>query len=118
MDILTKYNVVLKSSDIFKSKSISTCDDALTSYLVNHYSLSDAKRLLDGVYKVLSNEIPLAGGTSRGMVEGVIEKYTAKFYISAYDYWQDESIAPDFVLPTSDFKMIVEAWVQFLEQED
>lgn len=112
------YNVELKFSDIFKSKSISTCDVALTSYLVNHYNLSDAKRLLSGIYKVLNDEILFAGGTSRGMVEGVIDKDTAKFYKDAYDYWEDESITPDFVLPTAHLKVIVEAWVQFLEQND
>ena len=59
MDVLHKYNVEFKLSHAHSSiKSISTSNEALTTYILHHGSLDDAERLLSGVEKVLNDKVP------------------------------------------------------------
>lgn len=117
MSVLSDYKVRFFVSGAYgSSKAISTSNDVLSSYIVNHYTIEDANRLLGGIIKVLNNQIPLAGDTSRGMVEGVIDSSWTKLYHDAHEFWDDQSITPDFQLPTLHFKAIVEAWINYLEQ--
>ena len=88
----------------------------LAQYINDHYELSEANRLLSGIDKVLNGQISEGGGVTQSLQYAVVESQDTKIYKDVDDFMDNPSITPDFVLPTADFKVIVEAWRDYLQQ--
>jgi len=115
MSVLTDYSVQFSTRQKF-GKTLSTKNDALTAYISDYYTVDDVNRLLDGLTKVLNGQIPLAGGATQSLYLANITQSQTKIYMD-YDTWENNNnITPDYTLPTSDFKAIVDAWKTYLEQ--
>ncbi|WP_136468740.1 hypothetical protein [Flagellimonas onchidii] len=115
MTILERYKVNI-STPVGDRALITAENMWLAQYINDHYSLSEANRLLQSVNEVLTGVASLGGGATQSLQLANIELPDTKIYKDVDDYFDDETITPDFVLPTADFKVIVEAWRDYLQQ--
>jgi len=114
--ILKKYQVTFFIKTIFNEnfKSLNTIDTYLTSYLTDFNDLERVGLLLSDVNSVLDGTYNLGGGQTQSMYYSEVKNNHTKIY-KDYENWElDNNITPDFTLPTSDFKIILEAWKSFL----
>ncbi len=88
----------------------------LAQYINDHYTLDEADRLLSGINEVLKGKTPLGGGATQSLQLGRVEITSTKIYKDVDDYYDNPSINPDFELPTTDFKIIVETWRNYLQK--
>jgi len=72
--------------------------------------------LLSDIVVVLNGDYLLGGGQTQSMYLANINIVETKIYQDIEAWEEDNNITPDFVLPTSDFKIIVEAWRDYLLQ--
>ncbi|WP_338840975.1 hypothetical protein [Flavobacterium ginsenosidimutans] len=115
MSILNNYKVQLTNRPGF-NKQIFTINTWLSAYINDHYYLEEAERLLNGnINKVLSDKIVKGGGQTQSLYFAEIYKNETKIYKDLEAWELNNNIQPDFVLPTADFKIIVEAWRDFLK---
>lgn len=116
MSVIQDYQVNF-STDIFFSKEfkkISTISDPLSNFLSDHNTLLTANLLLDEVNAVIAGTKPVGGWDTQGLSLAIITATTTKIY-NDLDAWENNNnMPPSFSLPTSDFKIIVEAWRDFL----
>jgi hypothetical protein len=112
MSILNDYKVQLLNRAPF-GKQIFTVNTWLSAYLHDYYD--SANELLNDIDEVLHGEIPRAGGQSRSLYLADININETKIYKDMEAWEENNNIIPDFVLPTADFKVIVEAWRDYLQ---
>lgn len=118
MSVLSNYKVRFSIKNIFNQnfKSMNTVNDMLTVYITDHNTIQKVNQLLDDINAVLNNNYPLGGGQTQIMYLSRISAAETKIYQDMEDWEQDNSIQPDFTLPTTDLKVIVEAWRDYLQQ--
>ena len=76
--------------------------------------ISDANRLVNDVNGVLNGDYALGGGATQSLQYARITQTETKIFKDIDEFMDDESIPPDFELPTDHFKVLVEAWRDFL----
>lgn len=115
MSVLTKYNIYFHQTED-GSKDVSSINDWLSCCLYDHHEEIRAKQLFDLVNEVLSGmsiEIELPTQS----LYLIIIQPTQTFIYKDIDEWEgNPSIEADFTLPTVDFKIIVEAWRDYVTQ--
>lgn len=117
MTVLEQYQIQFYIKNILGSdyKQIKTINTWLSAYIYSFNKVHRVNNLLDRINNVLDGSISDAGGQTQTMYYGVITISEIKIY-QDYEAWeQDNSITPDFTMPTLDFKEIIEAWKTFLE---
>lgn len=112
---LEKYQLKFRTNEIFnkKFKSISTINDMLTCSITDHNALDRANQLLTDINNVLNGDYSLGGGETQSLYYATITISETKIY-SDLELWEDNNISPDYILRTPDFKVIVEAWRDYL----
>ncbi|MBP9689979.1 MAG: hypothetical protein KBE91_10240 [Bacteroidia bacterium] len=96
-------------------KNISTIDETMSAFIWDHYTLNSANSLLnliDGI--ISSNILEFDEVYTQGEALALINNTVTKIYIDMDAYLDDNNIPPDFTLPTAHFKVIVEAWRDYL----
>ncbi|HEY6141873.1 MAG TPA: hypothetical protein VIV55_00410 [Flavobacterium sp.] len=87
----------------------------MSAYISDHYYYDAANELLNDINEVLTGEILRAGGQTQSLYLGEIKISETKIYRDMEAWEEDNTITPDFTLPTADFKVIVEAWRDYLQ---
>jgi hypothetical protein len=114
MNILTNYKVQFTNKPGFGNQ-IFTINTWLSAYINDHYYIEEAERLLNGnINRVISREIIKGGGQTQSLYFAEIGISETKIYQDLEAWELNNNITPDFVLPTIDFKIIVEAWRDYL----
>lgn len=114
-DILTSYEIKFSTSgDYAMLNKITSVNDLMSQFIGDHYTLCEANRLLSGIKSVLNSNTSIYWTYTQSLQIAVLNNLITKIYEDIDAYESDNSINPDFSLPTSDFKIIVEAWVNFL----
>jgi hypothetical protein len=88
----------------------------MASAYLDDYYYDAANKLLNSINKVLSGEIPIAGGQTQSLYLVEIKISDTKIYRDMEAWEEDNNITPDFILPTAHFKVIVEAWRDYLQE--
>ena len=115
MSILNDYKVQLLNRPGL-GKEIFTINTWLSAYLDDYYYYDAANKLLNSINKVLSGEIPIAGGQTQSLYLVEININETKIYRDMEAWEENNNITPDFILPTTHFKVIVEAWRDYLQE--
>lgn len=114
-EILNQYKVKFSKPANFFTKDISTIDETMSAFIWDHYTLSDANNLLNFVNEIISSNSSVFVDTyTQGEALALINNTVTKIYIDMDAYLDDNNITPDFTLPTAHFKVIVEAWRDYL----
>ena len=116
-EILNQYKVKFSKPANFFTKDISTIDETMSAFIWDHYTLSDANNLLNFVNEIISSNSSVFVDTyTQGEALALINNTVTKIYIDMDAYLDDNNITPDFTLPTAHFKIIVQAWRDYLQQ--
>lgn len=116
MSILNDYKVQFFNRPSY-GKQISTINTWLSAYISDYYYIDAINRLLDkNISRVLSGEIINGGGQTQSSYLANITISETKIYKDMEAWEEDNNIAPDFVLPTLHFKVILEAWRDYLQR--
>lgn len=118
MSVLNDYKIRFLVIDAYGPfKSIISSNDALSGYISVFRSDNDTNALISAIVKALNtNNIPQIFITNRAMMMCTISHDVTKFYNDSDEFMDNESIPPDFEIPTAHLKIIVEAWIDFLKQ--
>lgn len=115
MNILTDYKIQFFNRQGF-GKNLLTINGMLTGYLSDHYYLSLANLLLTEIDSVLNGEKTIGGWDTQSMYLAKISVSETKIYQDMEAWEENNNISPDCVLPTAHFKVIVQAWRDYLMQ--
>lgn len=111
----TNYEVNFSTSKDFPLLNrITSVNDLLSQFIGDHYKASETNRLLTGVKMVLNNELTNYESYTQSMQITVVNNSLAKIYGDMDAYEDNNNLAADFSLPASDFKVILEAWRDYL----
>ncbi|MBD1392436.1 hypothetical protein [Mucilaginibacter glaciei] len=116
-DVLKQYKVVFTTPlDYALYNKIETVNEWLSQFIDDHYTKSMASRLATNVAAVL-HENPLTPLIffTQSMQCATITSSSTKIYELMDEYLDDNNITPAFVLPTADFKIIVESWSDYVQ---
>lgn len=118
MSILQDYQVKFSIKKIFNKdfKRIYTVNDVLSSYISDHNNIMQVNLLLNEINDVIDGIKTIGGWDTQSMYFSIILINETRIYQDIEAWEEDNNITPDFVLPTSDFKLIVEAWRDYLLQ--
>jgi hypothetical protein len=116
MNILENYKVKFYIDDEFSVACIDTNNDILSSFIWEHCDSDRTGDLLDAINDVLNGSLTIADGATQGLIFVKILANTTSLYKNANAYYEDETIAPDYTIPTTDLKEIVEAWLDYLRK--
>ncbi len=116
-EILNQYKVKFSKPSHFLTKHISTIDETMSAFIWCHYTLNNANNLLNFVNEIISsNSSVFEDYYTQSEQIALINSTVTKFYFDMDAYLDNNNIAPDFTLPTAHFKVIVEAWRDYLQQ--
>ena len=116
-EILKQYKVKFSNPKDSFMKDISTINETMSAFIWDHYTHSTVNSLLSFINdKINSNSSVFEEVYTQGEALALINKTTTKIYIDMNAYGQSNNITPDYTLPTADFKVIVEAWRDYLQQ--
>ena len=115
MSVLSIYQVEFFVKNLYgKMKSVKTINPCLSGYIITYRSLDRLNSLILKLEKILNGEQPSVSGFTESNYYISTTQSEVKIYTDG-DAWLDNpSIQPDFKLPTSDFKVIMEAWRDYL----
>lgn len=117
MSILNNYQVKFskRNSHGKQVKSLSALNTWLSAVISDYYTVDRANHLLTDVNSVLNGTNINRGGATQSLYLVHISNNETKIY-SDLDEWEaNNNVAPDFVLPTAHFKVILEAWINYLQ---
>ena len=119
-ELLKQYEVSFRVQRFFNQdfKKMDTVNDMLTVYITDHNTLMRANNLLEDIIAVLNGKYPLGGGQTQSLYLANVTATETKIYFDLEKWEEDNNIKPDYVLPTSDFKVIVEVWRDFLKKNE
>ncbi len=117
MNTLSKYKIQFGIKIFLNTEFefISSSNDSLSSFIGTFYSVSSSNQLLNATNDVIHK--PLDGDMffpSQALQLAIIDSQTTRIYEEQDKFYENENSLPDFQLPTSDFKVIVEAWRDYL----
>lgn len=115
-EILNQYKVSFSIKTFFNQnfKSMHTINDMLTVYIMDHNTPLQANLLINEINEVLQETKILGGWDTQSLYFCRITPDKTQIYSDLESWKENNNIEPDFVLPTSDFKSIVEAWRDYL----
>lgn len=98
-------------------KTLSSINTWLSGFIWDHYHIGAVNILLTGINNIISNNDTVGGEyTTQSLHVAVINSNTTKIYPDLEDWANDNTIEPEYTLPTADLKEIVEAWKEYLEK--
>ncbi|MEC5157473.1 hypothetical protein [Chryseobacterium sp. MP_3.2] len=117
MSTISKYKIQFGIKNIFNTdhKFMSFTNTFLDNFITDFYDVSGSTQLLNAIKDVINK--PLEGDMffpSQGLQLAIITTQITKIYDEQDKFYENENSSPDFQLPTSDFKVIVEVWRDFL----
>ncbi|MBN2746089.1 MAG: hypothetical protein JXR34_05125 [Bacteroidales bacterium] len=115
MSVIENYKVRFYISDLVGA-AIKTNNGLLSSFIWEYCDSDEAIDLLDAINDVLNGSLTIADGVTQGLIFVKILANTTSLYKNADAYFEDETIAPDYTIPTTDLKEIVEAWLDYLSR--
>jgi len=109
--VLDNYEVNFSTlKDFPLLNKITSVNDLLSQFIGDHYKVSEVNRVLSGVGMVLNNELIDYESYTQSMQIVVVNISITKIYEDMDAYEDNNNLAPDFSLSTSDFKVILESW--------
>lgn len=120
MNTLQKYKVEFEIKTFFNRdfKILYTTNDALSAYITEHNTAMLANAILIEIGSILIGRKLEGGWDTQGMHLAKIKSHETKIYDDLESYEKDVDMTPNCILPTKDFRTIVEAWKNFLEIEN
>lgn len=115
MSIFNDYNVNFFIPLNYKGKCLSTINDWMSQFIGDHNKIETINSVLGNVNQVLNGNVNHWIGENLGMQIAYVDVNETKIYKDANDWYVNNNITPDFVLPTTHFKVIVEAWRDYLQ---
>jgi len=115
-EILKKYGVVITTPIDYKFYNrIDTVNEIMFCVLEFHHNLYRAKALVDGIKIVLNDPgDDEANFYTNSFEVARITKTKTDFYGNSDAYDKDQSISSDLTIPTTDFLVIAQAWLDYL----
>lgn len=114
-EILNQYKVSFSNPAGFGKKLIFSVNVVMNQFIGDHYTLNRANILLNVIdYILSSNSSEFDEVDTQSEQIAVINSTVTKIYADMDAYLDDNHITPDFTLPTAHFKVIVEAWRDYL----
>lgn len=122
MSILTDYKISFGVNKIHNTdfKFISTISPSLDAMLFEFRSVSSCDGLLKGISLKLANS-PQSEDflfTTQGLQMIKIGYSVTKLYHDVEKYDANPNVNPNYTLPTTDFKAIVEVWRNFVSNNN
>jgi len=117
MNILSIYKVRFYKKVISgrEYKWIDCVDESIMSFLIHSCKrVYSVDQVLDGINAVINGTHPLFSTTTEALEIVVITQSLTKFY-EELDYYDNPNNEPNFQLPTAHFKVILEAWRNYLQ---
>lgn len=114
MSILSDYKVQLVNRTNF-GKQIFTVNDYLTACLNDFYYLEKVNDLLNNTNEVINTNGLEIEFPTQSLYLIIITNSNVNIYQDMEAWDESNNITPDFVLPTAHFKVIVEAWRNYLK---
>jgi hypothetical protein len=114
--ILQQYQVQFSTPlNFVLYNKIITVNSVMSQIIGDHYTIYDANALLSGVNQVINdpntNEMDFY---TDSLQLALITKTVTIIFADSDAYDNDNTIAPSFSIPTTDFQIIVEAWKNYL----
>ena len=117
IEILNQYEVSFSNPASFGKKLIASVNPVMNQFIGDHYRLNEANSLLNFVNDIISsNSSVFVDSYTQSEQIALINSTVTKIYADMDAYLDDNNITPDFTLPTPDFKVIVQAWRDYLQQ--
>ncbi len=114
-EILNQYKVSFSKPTGFGKKLIFSVNVVMNQFIGDHYTLNDANDLLNFVNEIISsNSSVFVDSYTQSEQIALINSTVTKIYADMDAYLDDNNITPNFTLPTAHFKVIVEAWRDYL----
>ncbi|ALR30010.1 hypothetical protein ATE47_05500 [Chryseobacterium sp. IHB B 17019] len=118
MSVLSNYKVKFGVKIFFNTEFefISSINESLSAFIGTFRDSNSVNQLFDSADKALSYPDLNSNTTypAQSMMLAVIKKSTTTIY-DEVDKYENPNYTADFELPTSDFKVIVEAWRDYLK---
>lgn len=115
MSILNDYQVKFIVQNIHgEMKSIKTISPYLSVYILTYSTLDRLDPLIINLGKIINGQKPAVGGFTQSNFYISTTQSEVKIYGDGDAWFDDPNIQPDFVLPTSDLKVIMEEWRDYL----
>lgn len=115
MSVLNNYNVQFFIPLNYGGKCISTTNGWMSQLIGDHNTIQTINFVLNNVNQVLNGNINHWIGENLGMQIAYVELNETKIYKDSEDWHTNNNITPDFILPTAHFKVIAEAWRDYLQ---
>lgn len=88
----------------------------MSQFISDHYRVDTINSVISNVNNVLNGNVDNWIGENLGMQIAYVELNETKIFKDADEWFDDQTITPDFVLPTLHFKVILEAWSDYLQE--
>ena len=117
MNILDNYKLEFEVRKIFNKdfKILHSINDVLSAYISEHNTPLLANSLLIEIDNILNEKKTEGGWDTQGFCMAKIKCNETKIYADLEFYEKNKKITPNYILPTKDFRAIVEAWKNFVE---
>lgn len=115
MNPIENYKVKLFVPSEYGKKCISTTNGWMSQFIGDHNRIDTANSVVNNIEKVLSGIQTEWIGENLGMQLVLMDSKETKIYQSSEEWYNNPKILPDFILPTIDFKIIVESWIDYLK---
>ncbi len=116
-EILKQYKVSFSNPADFEMKLIDSVNVVMNQFIGDHYTLNSANSLLNVIDNTISSNSSVFDEVyTQSEQIALINSTVTKIYADMDAYLDDNSITPNFTLPTAHFKVIVEAWRDYLQQ--
>ena len=114
--ILNDYNVKFFVPEEYGKKYMTSINPWLSQFIGDHRTVDIVNAILVNINSVINGQLPEWVELSQSLEVASVKPNQTKIYKSADEWEQNNNIAPDFILPTSDFIVIVEAWRDYLQE--
>lgn len=111
MSVLNEYNV--KFSIEFGNKIIHTNNGLISTFLYEHHLIT-VNELVDIFTQLSTGKITFLEWPTQSLMLCIASPIETKFYDDGNTWYDNQNAPSDFVMPTSDFRIILEAWRDFL----
>lgn len=115
-EILKHYGVVISTPLHYQFYNrIDTVNEIMSCVLEFHHNLYRAKALVDGINIILNDQDNDEADFYTNNTElARVTKTNSYFYGDSDAYADNTSISPDYTMPTSDFLVIAQTWLDYL----
>lgn len=115
-EILKQYKVSFSNPVGFGMKIIDSVNVVMNQFIGDHYRPRTANSLLTFINGIISSDSSEFVDTyTQSEQIALINNTITKIYADMDAYGENNNLTPDFTLPTPVFKVIVEAWRDYLQ---